>query len=37
MYEEIGIGERIDQVINQDADKRQVSLGQAVKAMVLNC
>ena len=36
MYEEIGIGERIDQVIDQDADKRQVSLGQAVKAMVLN-
>ena len=36
MYEELGIGERIDQVIAQDRDKRQVSLGQAVKAMVLN-
>lgn len=36
MYEELGIGERIDQVIEQDGDKRQVSLGQAVKAMVLN-
>jgi transposase len=36
MYEELGIGERIDQVIEQDCDKRQVSVGQAVKAMVLN-
>ena len=36
MYEELGIGERIDQVIAQDHAKRQVSLGQAVKAMVLN-
>lgn len=36
MYEEIGIGKKIDQVIDQDADKRQVSLGQSVKAMVLN-
>jgi hypothetical protein len=36
MNEELGIGERIDQVIDQDFDKRQVSLGQAVKARVLN-
>jgi transposase len=36
MYEELGIGKKIDQVIEQDPDKRQVSLGQAVKAMVLN-
>lgn len=36
MYDEIGIGERIDQAIDQDCDKRRVSLGQAVKAMVLN-
>ena len=36
MYDELEIGTRIDQVIPQDLDKRQVSLGQAVKAMVLN-
>jgi hypothetical protein len=36
MYEELGIGETIDCAIIQDGDKRQVSLGQAVKAMVLN-
>jgi transposase len=36
LYEELGIGQRIDRVIPQDGDKRQVSLGQAVKAMVLN-
>ena len=36
MYEELGMGERIDQVMAQDLDKRPVSLGQAVKAMVLN-
>jgi transposase len=36
MYEEIGIGAKIDQVIEQDSDKRQLTLGQAVKAMVLN-
>jgi transposase len=35
-YEELGIGETIDRMITQDADKRWVSLGQAVKAMVLN-
>ena len=36
MYEELGIGEVIDRAITQDATKRTVSLGQAVKAMVLN-
>ena len=36
MYEELGIGEVIDRVIKQDMDQRQVSIGQAVKAMVLN-
>jgi hypothetical protein len=36
MYEELGIGETIDRAVIQDGDKRQVSLGQAVKAMVLN-
>jgi transposase len=36
MYEELGIGAVIDHAIAQDATKRTVSLGQAVKAMVLN-
>jgi len=36
MYDELGIGELIDQMIYQDDDKRNVSLGQAIKAMVLN-
>jgi transposase len=36
MYDELGIGEVIDRVIPQDQGKRIVSLGQAVKAMVLN-
>lgn len=36
MYDELEIGTQIDHLIAQDADKRQVSLGQAVKAMVLN-
>lgn len=36
MYEELGIGTVIDHTIAQDATKRTVSLGQAVKAMVLN-
>jgi transposase len=36
MYDELGIGEVIDEAIEQDMDKRKVSLGQAVKAMVLN-
>jgi hypothetical protein len=36
MYDELGLGELIDQLIYQDDDKRNVSLGQAIKAMVLN-
>ncbi len=36
MYDELGIGEILDQVIVQDHDNRKVSVGQAVKAMVLN-
>jgi transposase len=36
MYEELGIGTVIDHTIAQDATQRTVSLGQAVKAMVLN-
>ncbi|MEI6065335.1 MAG: IS1634 family transposase [Pseudanabaena sp. ELA748] len=36
MYDELGIGEQIDRLILQDSDKRTVSIGQAVKAMVLN-
>jgi transposase len=36
MFDELGIGEVIDQTIVQDLTKRTVSLGQAVKAMVLN-
>ena len=36
MFDERGIGEGIDQTIAQDLAKRTVSIGQAVKAMVLN-
>lgn len=36
MYEELGIGEELDALIPQDLDQRVVSVGQAVKAMVLN-
>ena len=36
MYDELGVGELIDSLIPQDKEKRVVSLGQAVKAMVLN-
>ena len=36
MFDELGIGELIDQLIPQDHKKRNVSVGQAVKAMVLN-
>jgi transposase len=36
MYDELEIGEVIDQIIPQDHEKRKVSMGQAVKAMVLN-
>lgn len=36
MYEELAIGEKIDELIEQDKEKRILSIGQAVKAMVLN-
>ncbi|VFN03713.1 MAG: protein of unknown function (DUF4277), partial [Candidatus Kentron sp. G] len=36
MYDELGIGEAIDRVIVQNDLNRIVSIGQAVKAMVLN-
>jgi transposase len=36
MFDELGIGDVIDQAICQDTSKRQVSVGQAVKAMILN-
>jgi transposase len=36
MFDELGIGEVIDRSIAQDASRRQGSVGQAVKAMVLN-
>ncbi len=36
MYEELGIGELLDSVIEQDLEQRQLSVGQCVKAMVLN-
>jgi len=36
MYDELGIGELIDRIVPQEAAKRTVSIGQAVKAMVLN-
>ena len=36
MYEELGISEVLDRTIPQDTRQRHVSLGQAVKALVLN-
>jgi transposase len=36
MYDELGIGEVVDRAIPQDTTQRQVTLGQAVKALVLN-
>lgn len=36
MHDELGLGELIDNLIPQDKEKRVVSVGQAVKAMVLN-
>lgn len=36
MFDELGIGDVIDQAICQDTSTRQVSVGQAVKAMILN-
>lgn len=36
MFDELGIGELINEVVPQDVEQRQVTIGQAVKAMVLN-
>lgn len=36
MYDELGIGRYLDEQIPQDQRMRQVSIGQAVKALVLN-
>jgi transposase len=36
MYDELKIGKRIDEHIAQDFEQRKVSVGQAVKAMVIN-
>ncbi|MCP4492525.1 MAG: IS1634 family transposase [Gammaproteobacteria bacterium] len=36
MYDELGLGELIDSLIPQDEEQRTVSVGQAVKAMVVN-
>jgi transposase len=36
MFDELGLGEALDEVIPQDQAQRKVSVGQAVKAMVLN-
>lgn len=36
MYDELGISEVLDRLIVQDDENRKVSVGQAVKAMVLN-
>ena len=36
MFEELEIGDRIDEQIAHDFEEREVSVGQAVKAMVLN-
>jgi len=36
MYDELGIGESIDALIPQDMKQRNISIGQGLKAMVLN-
>ena len=36
MFDELELGQQIDRRVTQDLDQRKVSLGQAVKAMVLN-
>lgn len=36
LYDELGIGTLIDNLIPQDLEQRHVSIGQAVKAMVIN-
>ena len=37
MYDELEIGKQIDTLIPQDFDQRNISVGTAVKGMVLNC
>ncbi|MGH8058224.1 MAG: DUF4277 domain-containing protein, partial [Candidatus Entotheonellia bacterium] len=36
MFEELGIGDVIDQATQQNPETRRVTVGNAVKAMVLN-
>jgi len=36
MYDELGIGKSIDALISQDMNQRNLSIGQTLKAMVLN-
>lgn len=36
MFDELGIGEVLDQATQQDPEKRDLTVGEAVKAMVLN-
>src|SRR5215218_7727087 len=36
MFDELGIGDLVDELVPQDLSQRQVSVGQALKAMVLN-
>jgi transposase len=36
MFDELGVGSVIDDVIHQDVSQRKVTIGQAVKAMVIN-
>ncbi len=36
MFDELGIGELVDGLVPQDLEQRKVSVGQALKAMVLN-
>lgn len=36
MYDELGIGEILNQSIEQDTEQRHVTIGQAVKALVIN-
>ncbi len=36
MFDELGIGDLVDEMVPQDLSQRKVSIGQALKAMVLN-
>ena len=36
MFDELGIGDLVDELLPQDLSQRKVSIGQALKAMVLN-